>query len=161
MLCFEQSRPEEPRPYRPAITSNPSAANSVPKSFSFQDFRGLVLKAQAKEIGIIAIRVLAGGALSGEEGRHRNAEKTVSPIATGADYSDDVAHAKRFQFLIDEGYVDSLVEAAIRFVIGNPAISTALIGVSSIEQLEQAVECASKGALPPDALRKIEDMRDQ
>ena len=139
---------------------NPSAAQAVPRGFPFQDFNRLVLRAQAKEMGIIAIRVLAGGALSGEEKRHPNAEKTVSPIATGANYSDDVGQAKRFQFLIDEGYVVSLVEAAIRFVIGNPAITTALVGISSIEQLEQAVECVSKGALPPDALRRIEDMWD-
>ena len=140
---------------------NPSAAYAVSRNFPFRDFGQLILRAQAKEMGIIAIRILAEGALSGEEKRHPNAEKAVLPIATGANYPEDVGRAKRFQFLIDEGYVSSLVEAAIRFVIGNPAISTALVGISSIEQLEQVVEYVSKGVLSPNALSKIEDMRDQ
>ncbi len=140
---------------------NPTAAYSLSRSFPFQDFKRLIPRAQAKEMGIIAIRVLAGGALSGDERRHPNAAKSVSPIATGTSYSDDVARGKRFQFLVDEGYVTSLAEAAIRFATSNPYISTALIGISSIEQLEQAVEYASKGALAPNVLQEIENVQNQ
>jgi len=43
-------------------------------------------------------------------------------------------------------------------VINSPAISTALVGTSSVEQLEQAVEYASKGALPSRALEEIREV---
>ena len=44
------------------------------------------------------------------------------------------------------------MEAAIRFVLSNDAVSTALIGISNLEQLEQAVEYANKGSLPENSL---------
>ncbi len=39
------------------------------------------------------------------------------------------------------------VEAALRFVLSNPQVSTALVGFSDIGQIEEAVRCASRGML--------------
>jgi aryl-alcohol dehydrogenase-like predicted oxidoreductase len=137
---------------------NPSAGQEVPQGFPFQDFRQLMQKASENGIGVIAIRVLAGGALSGTDHRHPNAAKTVSPIASGRNYADDVAKSRMFRLLVELGYVGSLVEAAIRFVISNSAVSTALVGFSSIEQLDQAAEYVGKGPFPSKALRRIEEI---
>ncbi|MCE5277561.1 MAG: aldo/keto reductase [Planctomycetaceae bacterium] len=47
-------------------------------------------------------------------------------------------HAKTFDFI--RGPADrSVVEAALRFVVSDPSISTALVGFSSVEQIDQAV----------------------
>jgi aryl-alcohol dehydrogenase-like predicted oxidoreductase len=135
---------------------NPSAGQAVPQSFPFQDFSQLITQASKNGMGVIAIRVLAGGALSGTTQRHPNAAKTVSPIATSTDYAQDVTRAQMFQFLVEQGYTDSLVEAAIRFTISNSTISTALVGFSNIEQLEQAAEYVAKGPLPTKPLKQIE-----
>ena len=67
----------------------------------------------------------------------------------------DVARARRLAFLVEDGSVGSLAEAAIRFAIGTPGISTALIGVSSPEQLEQAVKFTNRGPLAADVLARI------
>ncbi len=115
-------------------------------------------KASRNGLGVIAIRVLAGGALSGTDHQHPNAAKTVSPIASGRDYADDVARSGMFRFLVEIGYASSLVEAAIRFAISNSAVSTALVGFSSLEQLDQAAEYVGKGPLPSKALRQIEEI---
>jgi len=136
---------------------NPSAGNTVPPEFPFQDYRRLIDKASTRQIGVIAIRVLAGGALSGTTQRHPNADQTVSPIASGDEYADDVKRAKTFQFLVEQGYAGSLVEAAIRFAITHSGISTALVGFSSLEQLDRAIGYAAEGPLPPEALRQIEE----
>jgi aryl-alcohol dehydrogenase-like predicted oxidoreductase len=56
---------------------------------------------------------------------------------------------------VEEGIVKSPVEAAIRFAISKPEISTALIGLSSLEQLEYAVACANRGPLPAEALSRL------
>jgi aryl-alcohol dehydrogenase-like predicted oxidoreductase len=137
---------------------NPSASQTVPQSFPFQDFRQLIPQASKHEIGVIAIRVLAAGALSGTIKRHPNAAKTVSPIATSADYAQDVTRAQMFRFLIEQDYTDSLVEAAIRFTISNPAVSTALVGFSNLEQLEKAAEYVNKGPLGTTPLKQIEEI---
>ena len=55
----------------------------VPDGFPYQDYRQLIDTAAAKQIGVIAIRVLAGGALSGSVARHVNAARTVDPVAVG------------------------------------------------------------------------------
>jgi len=140
---------------------NPSPGRQVPAGFPYQDYRQLIDRAGDKQGGVIAIRILAGGALSGTPGRHPVAAQSVNPIATEPDYAADVARALRFAFLVQEGIVSNLVEAAIRFVISKSEISTALVGISSLEQLEHAVACANRDPLPADALRRIHDIQSQ
>lgn len=134
---------------------NPSAGIAVPDGFPFQDYGRLIVRAATRGLGVIAIRVLAAGALSGTAGRHPNAAAAVTPIASGRDYTEDVEHARRFAFLVQEGYAAGPVEAAIRFAIGRPEISTVLIGISDLTQLEEAVRCAAAGPLPAAALDRI------
>ena len=54
-----------------------------------------------------------------------------------------------------EGYVDNLVEASLRFALGNDGMSSVLVGYSSLEHLEQAVEFAARGPLPPEAMGRL------
>jgi len=137
---------------------NPTAGRQATRDFPFQDYRQLIDTASDKQMGTIAIRILAAGALSGTVDRHPTALKSVAPISSGRDYDEDVERTTIFQFLIDEGYTHNLVEAAIRFVISKPELSTALIGISSPEQLEMAVEYADKGPLPDDVLKRLHEV---
>lgn len=134
---------------------NPTAGWPAPAGYPFQDFGQSIDKAAEQQMGVIAIRVLAGGALSGSTSRHANATQTVDPIASSKDFAEDVKQSHRFNFLIEEGYVSSLVEAAIRFVISKGEVSTTLIGISNMEQLDQAVEFANKGPLPTEVLKRL------
>ncbi len=134
---------------------NPSAGYQVQPTFPYQNFSKLIPKASQQGLGVIAIRVLAGGALSGHPVRHPNAAKTVSPIGSGANYAIDMENARHFQFLIEQNYATSLTEAAIRFAISNPYISTTLIGFSSLLQIEQATDSVQKGPLPVSVVKKI------
>lgn len=137
---------------------NPTAGQPTPPNFPFQDYAQLIARAAAQQTGVIAIRVLAAGALSGTAARHANAAQTVAPIATAADFADDVARAHEFQVLVDEGYARSLVDAAIRFAISNPQVATALVGISNMDQLEQAIAAAENGPLPAAALARIQEI---
>jgi L-galactose dehydrogenase/L-glyceraldehyde 3-phosphate reductase len=56
---------------------------------------------------------------------------------------------------VAEGTVGSLVEAAIRFTLSKPEISTAMVGTASLDQLEQAVTAANRGPLPAAALERL------
>jgi len=134
---------------------NPSAGAALSPGFPFQDYDRLIDRAAGQGMGVIAIRVLAGGALSGSAERHANAAAAVDPIASGRDYAEDVAHARRFACLAAEGHAESLVEAAIRFAIGKPEISTVLVGISDGEQLEQAARFAGRGPLGAEAQARV------
>jgi aryl-alcohol dehydrogenase-like predicted oxidoreductase len=134
---------------------NPTAGLPAPESFPFQDYEQLIDKAAAQQMGVIAIRVLAAGALSGSPDRVANAAPRVTPIGTAATYAEDVALAQHFSFLAEEGHVSSLVEAAIRFAISKPEVSTAMVGISDMAQLEQAIAYAKAGPLPSEALSRL------
>jgi L-galactose dehydrogenase/L-glyceraldehyde 3-phosphate reductase len=114
-----------------------------------------MLHAAAAGVGVIAIRVLAGGALSGSEARGPNATPNVEPIASGPSYAADVESARRLQFLVDAGHVETLVEAAIRFAIVPPEVSVVLVGTSSLAELEHAIAAVNKGPLPPEVLTML------
>ena len=137
---------------------NPSAGSKVPPQFAGQDFGRLIEAAAGRSMGVIAIRVLAAGALSGVEERHPTAAPSVMPIGSGHDYEQDVHRARDFNFLIEDGYAEGLVEAALRFALSRREISTVLVSYSSLEHLEKAVEYASKGPLPDEALNQLPEI---
>jgi aryl-alcohol dehydrogenase-like predicted oxidoreductase len=138
---------------------NPSAGTNVAEGYPAHDFGNLLAHTQAAEMGVIAIRVLAAGALSGTEERHPLGSPRVDPIGSGRDYSVDVGRARRLEPLVRAGHAGSLVEAAIRYVIAHPAVSTALVGYSTLEQLETAAAAANKGPLTPAALTQLSDLQ--
>ena len=134
---------------------NPSAGQQVPPGFDQQDFGRLIERAEASNTGVIVIRVLAAGALSGESTRHPVAVPTVAPIGSGRDYAEDQDRAAMFGFLTEEGHVEGTVEAAIRFALGKKGVSTVLVGYSSLEHLEQAVAYAAKGPLAEEIMGRL------
>jgi aryl-alcohol dehydrogenase-like predicted oxidoreductase len=134
---------------------DPSAGVAVPAGFPGHDFRRLLDHTRDARMGVIVVRVLAGGALSGTPDRHALAMPSVAPIATGPDYGADVTRARALEPLVAEGHAGSLVEAALRFPLGNDAVSTVLLGYSTIEHLEYAAASIAKGPLPPAALDRL------
>jgi aryl-alcohol dehydrogenase-like predicted oxidoreductase len=134
---------------------NFTAGATAGGGFPFQDYGQIIDRAAQQGMGVIAIRILAGGALSGATERHPVASTSVNPIASEQEYSADVGRARRYAFLVEKGIVSNLVEAAVRFVVSKPGVSTALMGISSLDQLEKAVQYVERGPLPADALENI------
>ena len=134
---------------------NPTAGAEVPAGFPAENFGMLIRHAADVKTGVIVIRVLAAGALSGVEARHPVAAPSVPPIASGRNYGEDVTRAGSFDFLIKEGHVDNLVEASLRFALSTEGISTVLVGYSSIDQLEKAAEYTSRGPLSAGVLGSL------
>lgn len=134
---------------------NPSAGFQMPPGFPAQDFGRLLSRARQQRAGVIAIRVLAAGALSGVVTRHPIALPTVEPIASGPDYASDVGRAQRLHALVEEGHVESLIEASLRFALTTDAVSTVLVGYSSLDHLEVAARYVSKGSLGPSTLERL------
>ena len=139
---------------------NPSAGTTVPPGYPAHDFGNLLARTQAASMGVIAIRVLAAGALSGVEVRHPLGSPSVEPIGSGSSYRIDVERARRLEALVRDGFADSVIEASIRFVIAHDAVSTALVGYSTLDHLEYAAAAVEKGPLPRAALDRLAALHD-
>jgi aryl-alcohol dehydrogenase-like predicted oxidoreductase len=59
---------------------------------------------------------------------------------------------------VDEGHVESLIEASLRFAVGADGVSTILLGYSSLDQLEYAAKCVAKGPLPAAAVARLREL---
>lgn len=134
---------------------NPSAGGPEGPGGDGQDFRGLLPLARRHGVGTMVVRALAAGALGGADGRHAIAQPEVAPIASGPTYDADVRRAQVFRRLVTDGLAHSLAEAAYRFVIAHEAVTTVLVGSSSLDHLEQAAEAIVRGPLPAPALARI------
>ena len=138
----------------------PSAGEAVPHGYPGQDYRCLLGAAKRGGVGTIGVRVLAGGALSGNTARHPLGMPSVDPIGSGRDYATDAARARAFQPLIDAGHVNSLPELALRYAISNRDLSTTEIGVATLDELQQAANAVNAGPLSELALVEVDRIRE-
>ncbi len=113
----------------------------------------------AHEVAVIARCPLDQGSLSGTltlesrwpEGDWRN--KHFSPEAL----KDVVAHADALKPLVPAGM--KLPEVALRFVLGNPAVSTVIPGMRKTRNVEQNVATSEHGPLPADLCAELRKHR--
>ncbi len=138
---------------------NPSAAVALPARYPAQDYARLFERTSAAGTGVIAIRVLAGGALSGSAERHPIASPPPEPIGSAMSYAADVARARRLMPLVAEGLAGSLTEAATRFAISHPSVGTILVGMAAPQEFEDSLAAVEKGPLPAPALDRIAALR--
>ena len=134
---------------------NARAGAAAPAGFDMPDYDRLIDLSAEKNVGVIVIRVLAAGALTGTSVRHPVAVQTVAPIGSGRDFQQDESRARQFVFIVDEGFAGDMPEASIRFALSNPGVSTVLVGYSDLEHLEKSVQYAAKGPLPAEALARL------
>jgi len=134
---------------------NPSAAVGLPANYPAQDYGRLFDHTKAAGVGVVGIRVLAGGALSGLPERHPIASAPPEPIGSAMSYDADIARARRLMPLVAEGFAATLTEAATRFALSHPAMGTILVGMATPEQFEGALAAVQKGPLPRAALERL------
>ena len=136
---------------------NPSAGQSVPRDFSALDYGRLIDRAAGKGMGVAVIRVLAAGALTANpEAGGGSSPEALSP---GSDYTLDLERAQKVKFLIG-GDIKSLTQAAIRFALMKPGVSTVLVGFSNTAHIDEAVACSGAGGLSQEALAGLRKLWD-
>jgi aryl-alcohol dehydrogenase-like predicted oxidoreductase len=138
---------------------NPSAGEELPQNYPAQDYGRMFDHTRAAGVGVVGIRVLAGGALSGSAERHPIAGPAPEPIGSAMSYEADVDRARRLMPLVKEGFAASLTEAATRFALSHPAMGTILVGLATPQQFEDALAAVEKGPLPPAALERLSALR--
>src|SRR5262249_42437771 len=138
---------------------NPSAAAGLPANYPAQDYGRLLEHTRAAGVGVVGIRVLAGGALSGSVERHPIASEPPEPIGSAMSCDADVARARRLMPLVKEGFAANLTEAATRFALSHPEMGTILVGMATPQQFEDALAAVQKGPLRPTALDRLSELQ--
>jgi aryl-alcohol dehydrogenase-like predicted oxidoreductase len=137
---------------------NPSAGEELPANYPAQDYGRLFDHTKAAGVGVVGIRVLAGGALSGSAERDPIASPAPDPIGSAMTYHADIDRARRLAPLISEGLASSLTEAATRFALSHPAMGTILVGMATPQQFEEALAAVQKGPLPQAAFERLAEL---
>jgi aryl-alcohol dehydrogenase-like predicted oxidoreductase len=121
---------------------NPTAGVSFAPAGIEADYGNIFDDCARQGMGILAIRVFAGGALAGLPPSAHTKTTKFFPLAI---YERD---SRRAAALAKEvGPFPSLRELAIRFVLSHHSVSSALIGFSSPEQIDEALTFAERGPL--------------
>jgi len=121
-----------------------------------QDMAGAIDVAKEQGLGVIAIRVMAGGAMTAQEQRAPLASPSLGPaLVPGDTYEVDISRAVWLQGVASELGLESALELTLRLVLSHPGVSTALVGYSDLQQLEDAIRWAERGVLTPDQVSKV------
>ena len=149
----------EPEAYRRMITGgsfqtvqayynllNPSAGRPVPDGFSDEDHENIIGLAAQNRMGVLNVRVLAGGAIAGQEPPPR-----VDPSRAAADMKKA---ARVRETLGDEA--GSMAQTGIRYALMNPGVSGVEVGFSKLEHIDEAVAAVDMGPLSEGVMQKLE-----
>lgn len=134
----------------PYHLANPTAGHRVPASFAESNAGNLFDACLAANLGVFAIRVYAGGALLEKPPSEYTYQTKFFPLDL---YHRDLARAARLRTALPEGI--DLAQAAVRFSITHPAVTSALIGFRHPEEIDIAVENAMRGRLPADLATQL------
>jgi D-threo-aldose 1-dehydrogenase len=129
---------------------NPSAARAMPKAWSGFNSHGVIDACKRHDMGMLAVRVYAAGFLATRE---RTGRESILTADTDHASEDRMAEAVWAALGTEHG---TGAEAAVRFALSNPDISTAVIGPARIAHIEEACAGQAMGPLPADALAKLD-----
>jgi aryl-alcohol dehydrogenase-like predicted oxidoreductase len=129
---------------------NPSAGQTVAADFFEANYGNLISICARRGMGVFAIRVLAGGALAGNSPSPHTLKTPFFPLEL---YERDLQRADAVAAHLPAGL--GREEASVRFVLSHPAVSSAIIGFASPEQVLEAARFAAAGPLDPACLARL------
>jgi aryl-alcohol dehydrogenase-like predicted oxidoreductase len=104
-------------------------------------------------MGVMGIRIFAAGHLASNE-RHG---REVAITANAENLAEEVRARAVFDVL---GAAQGTgAQAALRFGLACPLLSTVVVGIGEPKHLEEALAAAEMGPLPQSALEALEDVR--
>lgn len=123
---------------------NPSALVETPHGFREPDYGGFLRDAKAMGMGLFAIRVYAAGALLCATPSAHTLRTPFFPLSL---YERDHARATRLCERL--GSVTALRELALRYVLSQSEISSAILGFGASDHIDEAVRISELPALTP------------
>ncbi|WP_211771154.1 aldo/keto reductase [Kutzneria sp. CA-103260] len=141
-------------------------------AFRLKPLERVLPAAAAAGVGIIARVPLASGLLSGRYTResvfgaddHRNYNRRgeafdVGETFSGVDYETGIEAAQEFAALVPSGVTPA--QAALRWIIQQPGVSTVIPGARNVEQAQANAAAAAVPELDADTLKAVADLYDR
>ncbi|MGW8184305.1 MAG: aldo/keto reductase [Burkholderiales bacterium] len=129
---------------------NPSAGRSMPRAWTGQNLSGIIAACRAHNVAVMAIRIFAAGIIATSERTGRE-----SILTTDTTLAEEERKAKAVFDTIgrDQG---TRGQVALRFVLSNPDVSCAVIGSAELQHVDEALQAAAMGPLPPRTLAQLD-----
>lgn len=132
---------------------NPSAGWSrAHQNWRAQDFSGIIAACFHQHMGMLNIRIFAGGPLAKPTRPER-----LAVLTSGTDLDNEVRCAAAVRAVLGEEY-GSPAQVALRFALGNRDVATRVIGVGDLNDLDEALAAVEAGPLPTEAVKKLEQL---
>lgn len=132
---------------------NPTADQSGGAGWNSTDFNGLLHACAAQDMGVMGIRIFAAGHLATSERHGREL-----PITANSETPAEEARAAAALDVLGGAY-GMPAQAALRFGLASPLLSTIVVGIGEPEHLDQALGAVEMGPLPSDAIKALEALR--
>jgi aryl-alcohol dehydrogenase-like predicted oxidoreductase len=127
----------------------PSAGYMV-RGEGIDNYDGLFPICEVHGVGVLAIRVFAGGAIAGQPPSEHTKRTPYFPLDV---YERDRRRAEQVAAVLPEGL--SIGEAAARFAIHHAAVTSAIVGMASVEQVRALKRYADAGPLSKEVIRAM------
>ena len=132
---------------------NPTALSSAGPGWNTTDFNGLLNRCASHDMGVMGIRIFAAGHLATTERHGREVA-----ITANAENAAEEVRAKAALDLLGQQY-GTPAQAALRFGLACPLLSTIEVGIGETWHLDQALGALELGPLPASALEALEKLR--
>lgn len=130
---------------------NPSAGYDIGGVSGDADYGNIIAACAREGMGVLAIRVLAGGALAQNPPSAHTLKTPFFPIDL---YEHNREQARRLQAKL--GPTRPLAAEAVRFALAHPKVHSALIGFADERQIDDAI-AAMEADIPPLAWQEVID----
>ena len=124
---------------------NPSAGCDVAITAGDTNYGNIIAACARARMGVLAIRVLAGGALADNPPSEHTLKTPFFPLAL---YERDRERARRLQQAISPAR--HLPAEAVRFALAHPHIHSAIIGFADVGQIDEAIQAVNSDLAPLD-----------
>jgi D-threo-aldose 1-dehydrogenase len=129
---------------------NPSAGRSMPERWTGQNMTGIIESCRANNVAVMAIRIFAAGVIATDERTGRE-----SILVSDTSLAEEERKTKAVFAAVGTGH-GTRAQVALRFVLANSDVSCAIIGSAELHHIDDALEAAAMGPLPPDVLARLD-----
>lgn len=129
---------------------NPSAGRTMPRAWTGQNLSGIIAACRANNVAVMAIRIFAAGIIATSE---RTGRESILTTDTTLAEEERKARAVFDTIGRDQG---TRGQVALRFVLSNPDVSCAVIGSAELQHVDEALQAAAMGPLPPRTLAQLD-----
>ena len=132
---------------------NPTATFKEKGIWNDQDFSNLVSDCQAQNMGILGIRVFAAGLLATDIRHGREI-----PVTHMIDIKEEERRVQRIYKVVGQTY-GNRAQLAVRYVLSAESLHCTVLGLATLEHLQNAIQAVEMGPLPEDVLEKILELQ--